>query len=503
MARPTPRELVHPQVEGILPDAGDGKLNLLPMALVIAGVEVVVPPWANMPKPGEGKQRVGLFVNGQELYFSDIEEGDAQAVRFYLMPYDLPDGPHTLHYEIFIELTGMTDRSDSLVITVDTQAPQPVSGSAGQLQFPPEVVSGGVTDQWLQDHGETLNASFPAYSGALATDVITWYWQFDGEAEQQAGRATLGELQPERTLSFPGAPLRERGQGHFSAFYQLADRAGNTSNVSWAASVAFDTRPIPRVLPPAQVEQASGTGAAQTLKATQGVRGVSVQVPAAAVINPGERVVLHWGQAGEAGYRRIDPAVAPGTNELPAEAAAAYLEGQLQVRYEVTDAKGVVHGSDALVLAVQADFTLAALDCLELRGRDALVLSELPSQGATLYLHQWAMMHVGQFIRVSVTGLDASSGKSREVEVVARAVIASEVGQTLTVLLPVTSLSGFKPNVQADIQAWVSFDRGSSWPKAYTRLTPRLVPSGGPLEKRWLNKFRTFARRLGQCFWLN
>ncbi|MBD1552261.1 hypothetical protein [Pseudomonas typographi] len=466
-----------PRIDGLLPADDDGKVNLVPVGLLAASVAVLVPAWSNGPSPGIGQQRLDLFLGSKRVYQQELEQPFGAQLRCEVPAAEFIHGVHELRYDVYVYVRDETENSQTLPLTVDRIAP--AANGLGELVFPAQVLSGGVTDAWLQSHGDALSATFPSYSEQEVSDQVVWYWDIAGQRQWEAGRARLDQLSASHTLVFPGELIRERGDGSAQAYYLLRDRAGNESSLAWPVSLRVDAQPVPRVLPAAQVVGATGSGAEQTLKATLALRGATVRVPASAVIQPGEHAVLHWGRPGEAGYRKLDPAIAPGDNPIPVEAVAAYLDGQAQVSYQVIDAEGQAFDSDALALAVQADFPLRALDCLELRGKDALTLGQLPSAGATLYLPAWAMMVAGQTLKVSITGIDAASNQSREAVVVAgRAVAAAEVGGNITVMLPLAALSGFKPQAQADIQGWVSFNGSNEWPraKAFGKLTPKLVP---------------------------
>lgn len=477
MREPNPPTLGVPHIDGLLPDDDDGKLNLMPVSLLTAPVVVLVPAWVNGPGPGFARQRLQLFLGATQVYEQVLEAGFGEWLRCAVGAQAFTDGVHALRYEVYVYGRDETETSDALPITVDRVPPALIG--QGKLVFPAAVATGGVTDAWLSANADTLTATLPPYTGEQVSDEVVWYWDVGTHSDWEAGRQRVGALSPARTLKITGELIRARGDGPAQAYYALRDRAGNVSALAFPVALSVDAKPVPRVLPAPQVLQATGSGAAQTLKVTGATTGATVQVPTTAVIHPGETAVLHWGEPGEPGYRKIDPAVAPGLNPLTQDDIAAYLTGQAKVTYQVRDAQRQLHDSAALTLAVQVGFALPPLYCVELAGQDSLRLGQLPAAGATLLLRPWAMKRAGQTLKVSVTGLDATTNVRREAVIVdGRAVTGTEMTGDITVMMPKDKLSGFSSAVQVDVQAWVSFDASNQWAKAkaFGKLTPKILP---------------------------
>ncbi|ADR61325.1 Hypothetical protein, conserved [Pseudomonas putida BIRD-1] len=74
------------------------------------------------------------------------------------------------------------------------------------LVFDPEVVQNGVTDAYLVEHNEELEATVPLYSGIRVGDVLTWYWSTSPSGMHQAGSrpVTQGDINKPLKVIIPG-----------------------------------------------------------------------------------------------------------------------------------------------------------------------------------------------------------------------------------------------------------------------------------------------------------
>ncbi len=166
-------------------------------------------------------------------------------------------GVHELKYEVTL-FSGNYDPSYGLTVTIDEVAP--ILNSNSTLIFDTDHV----TEQYLADNNDKVQAGVPPYSGGAPGDVITWYWNKDPFSVVDADRVdsrTLyrGESGQPRPLDFLGDMILARGDGDFYAFYRLRDRAGNPSSYSSPFRLKVEAQPVPRNLPAPRVAEASGS----------------------------------------------------------------------------------------------------------------------------------------------------------------------------------------------------------------------------------------------------
>ncbi|UFH48274.1 hypothetical protein [Pseudomonas sp. KNUC1026] len=264
-----------------------------------------------------------------------------------------------------------------------------------------------------------------------------------------------------------GEAIRARGDGQRYLYYHVTDRAGNVGALSRPAALMVQATPIPRDLPPPSVPAASGTSPRQTLNPAQAVSGVEVQVPAKAVIYDDESIELLWGDSGEAGGW-ISPALPASTKpwafEVPSTSIGAHQGKTLAVSYRVLP--GGETPSVPLSLAVsRLSGGLPAPEIAQAQGRASLSLRNVPASGATLLLSRWPLIGTDQRVRLAIYGAFQSGGQAQEHVVVDwHAVTEAEVFNGLRQTIPKPVLQQFALNGFIKLRAYVSWDRGQSWP---------------------------------------
>ncbi|WP_263264294.1 hypothetical protein [Pseudomonas sp. RIT-PI-S] len=466
--------LLPAEVPAALPTLPGGPVNVLPVAVLAAPLQVKLPKWP--VSGGLVGPRVKICWDGALVHDQQLDRDFDEDDLLFDLQLNLTHGPHQLDYNVTLG-NGSVSPGEAVTVTVD-RVPPALGTPPAQLVFPPEVGS-GVTDDYLQANGDQLSATLPAYGGQAPGDQITWYWDRSLNANEQLGTQWVADLLPPMTLIFSGDAIRARGDGARFVHYRITDYAGNSAQ-SGTVQLPVRATPVPRVLPVPQAVGATGSGANQTLRAAQAVGGIQIRIPANAVIKPGETAALIFGEPGQVGGVRVPIVGGAGdTLEIGEYEVAAHLDNRVPVRYETTDLQGVVHGSDVLQLTVNESrgLNFPTVQCALVDGSQ-LSLSRVPATGAPLRLSAWRMMTDYQRLMVRVTGVDRSDGGVDEAVVEGRKIEASElatgVGQNGDLVIPKALLSRLKLNESFYVEAYLSFDGSGRWPAVPTFMS--LVP---------------------------
>ncbi|OPG68830.1 hypothetical protein B1219_29635 [Pseudomonas ogarae] len=476
-----------PIVSVLLSDSPDwDESGLLPADLANKPLSVEILAWVDTAFPGRSSYLRVYWDNSILVYEKDwtaSEWGSGNSpppadLFFDIEAQHVTHGVHELKYEVTL-FNGNSDPSQILTITIDEVPPSLDSDS--QLL----IDTDHITEQYLIDNGDKVQAGVPAYTRNAPGDIITWYWSkdpFNVVAADEVASRTLyrsdsGQPLP---LDFPGDMILVRGDGDFYAFYRLQDRAGNFSPYSTAYPLRVDATPIPRDLPWPRVENASGTGEQQTLAPLNFLSGAVVVIPDTAVIYPQEKVWVQWSEPDSVGQYRTDREISAGSRryEIPMSSIAAYIGKTLPLSYSVIDNKENELPSVPRRLNIQtiASSDFPTVQCQGLSGGD-LSLRSVPETGAELTLARWVMMTTDQWIMVNMTGVGASG----EVEFTAirkRPVTQQEVsfgvGQRRDVTVSKTFLSSLRRPGSLTGKVYVSFDGGLTWPPLVSPNFPSL-----------------------------
>lgn len=479
MGTSTPNDSTLPpaKILDALPDLIGEPVNMLPVALLNLPLRVQVPKWPE--NGGLGLPRVKLYWNEEMVLDQEMPpEFDEDDLVFSLAGLPLDHGKHYLHYQIRLG-NGNVSEGEATEVNIDL-IPPTLGVAPPFLQFPGEVL-GGLTDDYLQAHGDQLQVGVPAYANQAPGDCIEWYWDTQLGAENRVGSLRVADLVPAMTLTFTGAMVRERGDGTRSVYYRITDYAGNTSQSS-TTSLAVRATPVPRVLPVLQAVGASGSGARQTLTATQVTTGLDLEVPATAVIKPGETAVLIFGTPGQVGGARL-PIEGAGTQvNVSVQAVAPHLDRTVAVYYKVTDTAGEVHTSTVLTLAFtnSSGLNFPTVQC-ELVDGNQLSLRQVLPTGAPITLAAWRIMTTDQHLMVRVEGVDTSGKALDEPVVQGRPITAAEVGAGVgydgSLVIPRELLLRLQRNMPFYVRGYLSFDGSDQWPAVPTfkDLVPILV----------------------------
>jgi hypothetical protein len=467
--------LPKPVVESLCDDDPQwDEQGLLPRDKVSEDLAFEVPSWGYEPVP-DGITVLELYWDGAEFarktWDEDVPSLPPGALLSAVPRSRLTSGDHQLHY-IVERGDGNRNRSDSQPVTVDLIAPA-LGADNGQLQFPVTAV----TEQYLKANGDKVEAEFLSYLDGKPGDVVTWYWcedAFDFSNADIVSTRTLSreEIGNPVVLAFDGAMIRARGDGQRYAFYSIADRAGNRSPESRAVRLQVSAQPMPRVLPPAKIKEASGNATTSTLDPARATNGATVVIPPDATINPGEEVYVQWAAPGSVGSYRVLAQTAPGETRIPNTCIAQHFDNSIKVHYEVFES-GVVEPHPSLIhtLNVLSMTNYPAPQC------DKIANGQLNLADVTDYadftLASWSFMATDQFINLEVRGVD-SSYENLTVTVLSECPVPAIADQISVGRISKADLQRFKLNEGLVVRVAVSFDGKLTW-HDFSDLTPVLV----------------------------
>lgn len=465
-----------------LPDKLGGETNLLARtawADPANPLQVEFKPWHPSPSP-EGTERVDVFL--------DDNEGNIIGTRTWTLPMDpddyfieitadkLPQGEHQISF-IMTNFVGVPARSFPYTITIDKQ--EPLLNASSRLTFPAEVLPPNrLTARYLDQNNDEVKASLPAYTAPRPWDLITWYWGATPGNLNQGGVIELDDKnfsQPV-VLTIQGQLIRDRQDGARYVWYRVQDRAGNQSMRSDPVELDVAATPVPRVLPPSKVKEATGGSSSGNLKPSDAINGVTVTIPPEAVIYDGERVFVQWAEQDSAGGYRTNTPITPGGREykISSNKAGFHVGRSLPVGYEVFEV-GVVDPlkSQPYSLRVESLSGMPTIQCDKVSG-GKLSLASIPAGGyANFTLSRWTLMAADQFLTVKVLGV-SSSNQAVDIPILTDSPVP-EVAPVISVgRIAKTDLERLKIGTAIEVRVRVSFDGKLTW-QSFPSLTPTLV----------------------------
>ncbi|PVZ16423.1 hypothetical protein SAMN05660463_02144 [Pseudomonas sp. URIL14HWK12:I9] len=456
-----------PSVPEALADLPGGDPGVLPQHLIDEPLRVVVPIWeVSNPSPFN-PALVEVYWHGilaDTKTFTAPLDPDRDLV--FLIPPDirLKHGTFDVTYSVRIA-AGDTVHSTSRQITVDLFPP--AFTSAGRVLIF-DVAS--VTDDYLQANGDVLMARLPAYRTPSPGDEVVWYWDSTPSAGRQAGQARVADLVPPGKVSFSGQLLRDAGEGTRYAQFVLKDYAGNEV---WSGVAELDSRPlpVPRVLPALSVLNASGAGMSQSLTALSAFnQGVTLKVPDNAVLKPGDRGVIRWGEAGQPGFREQPFGQAGETWVVPPDSVAPFLDNQVALSYRVIDVQfREYHAAPGQLRLTQAASLINRSVQCDLVEAGALSLRAALDRGAVVKLAPWSLMQPGQTLKFVVSGVSANlqpvNHTFAEGWVVTQEQCVYGVGfdDDPCLHIPAQALQSLRINEVFQVDAYLSFNGSGQW----------------------------------------
>ncbi|WP_147406535.1 hypothetical protein [Pseudomonas reidholzensis] len=459
-----------PTAPDALADIAGGEPNLIPFKSTLAPLRIDFAMWLNSAPTTDTPEQLVLYWDDKEVASKTWTAPVAATDLFIMAPLDaLKEGLHTLHYRV-TTYNGNQAGSQPLALTIDTTPPALVD--EGPLQFPAEVITGGVTDRYLKANGDRLLAQVPAYGGMRLGDTLTWYWSRTSVGIEKVGSMTLAasDIGKPVELAIPGTFIRTSRDGIRYAYYTVQDRAQTPVQRALAVALDVAATPIPRNLPPPTIKEASGS----TLLPGNALNGVTLVVPAQATVEPDETIEVFWGEPGTPGAYTTSTPVAAGSREypVPRDNIPPQLGKRMPVTYTVTTWESEALPSRVLQLQVQLPAGLPIVQCDKVAG-GRLSLAALQGADAKFTLPSWQFMATSQFVTLVIAGLD-TGGNKKTIAVVTEMPVPS-AGQPIAVgSVSRTALSALRLNQQIDVKVQVSFDNKLTW-VSFPLLKPTLV----------------------------
>lgn len=460
-----------------LSDIPDGETNLLHRSAwsnADKPLRVEFEAWYDSAPPS-GFEQVHVFLDDDE---SNIIESRTWSLPmadedFYIeiSAHKLPEGEHAVSY-IMVNFNNSPARSHPFTLTVDKTPP--ILAADSRLIFPFDVSPpNSITADYLAlpANNDQVLASLSDYTRKKVGDVITWFWGVSEANVKQVGTVTLdidhinGSLPP---LAFTGDMIRDSGDGQRYALYQIEDRAGNISVRSSAVELKVNADPIPRVFPWPTIQNADSKGQNQILDPLISYNYYVVEVPEAAVINPGDKLWVQWGDPMTFGAARFDAPLSsnPLHFEIPMRSVAAYMGKKLQVYYGV---EGVVETSEQTNLLVMK-LELENYPTIQCEGFSGVTLkySTIKADGVALTMDRWTLMTTDQIVRVKITGVSSAGNEAETLSVPDYSVKESDlkngIGLGRTILAEKLFFNKLKRGERFTVHVFVSFDQGATWP---------------------------------------
>ncbi|TDF84350.1 hypothetical protein [Pseudomonas sp. H9] len=335
---PAPATLSAPSFPDALPPLAGQTAFLLPLHKRGAAVRITIEEiWA-----GHSGINVVTFFDAQDKLDS-ITLTDPDPSQFPLTidvnQLDLNSGGiHELFYTV--QTGAGASRSQSTWLDLDNIKPN-LGTRPTMLEFPAEVVAGGVTRQYLREHLGKVTATVTKWSDIQLEDELWYYLQpsvsaAQGIQRQEAGRKIIAKAdlqQPAIEVSFDGDVFEVLGNVHCYAYYFLKDRAGNEGPNSFDSPIfTIDLDPsLPLLAPKVPLFEQHGL-INEALARTP----VQVLIPAMVGIAKNDEVVAHWGGQDLLGIPIDDPNRDPLLLiDVPYPAVQAAGNGSLQVSYDL------------------------------------------------------------------------------------------------------------------------------------------------------------------------
>ncbi|WP_157969737.1 Ig-like domain-containing protein [Pseudomonas huaxiensis] len=455
-------ELPAPRVAAVLDPIPGGDENLLPRAALIAPLRVDFDKWPTS-SPGLGEERLDLLWDGRvaasKRWTAPIPDNDL----FIMLPKEnlAPDGPHQLLYEV-VDWAGNSHRSLPLTITIDT-IPPAYPLNPDKLIFPAEVVIGGITNRYLEDNNNRVEATVPETSYAFKPgDRLKGFWKKSADGKNEVIDV---ELTPDLSVFFDGEMIKREGNGDRAITYVLQDRAGNESMLSKSQILRVNIRP-PEPRPLATVLLATpGNPGEGHINPANTTGGVTARVPAQQDDISGATLTLHWRGFGDLGsFQTATPSSPDGMDfKIPASAIPANMGRKVEVYYSVKWPTGEPEISAIYLLTVQklATINMMLLRCSQAVG-SKLSLASVP-QGANLWMDPWPYKPLADGMRINlwVSGLDHQGGAISLPLMDGKDVPRDS--SPVTALLPRADLLKLQLDKVFAIRAAVSFDDGETY----------------------------------------
>ncbi|UVL68270.1 hypothetical protein [Pseudomonas sp. B21-031] len=452
-----------PRVPQMLGNVPGGQVNLLPVSALTQPLRVDVPMWPSSNPSVQYPESLTLFWNGdivtKRTWVAPIPEAD---LTFYVSIDRLGEGNPVLTYRV-VMFTGEPGDSDPLMLTIDRQAP--LLPTENMLLLPPEVIAGGVTVEYLEQNGDELWATLPAYDAPQVGDCISYYWDREQGRHELVDRRVLTQAdleERELKLKYSGEMIRDRGDGPRYLHYVIEDRAGNQGAAASSRRLEVAATIPPRVLSWPELPKALGEGQNIVLETGSVREELVALIPDEAGVGSQEPVQMQWGEPGKLGAVTISDV--PGTRRflVPLEHLAAHSGKTIPLYY-------VASGDESTRREVR--LTAFRPDAPPPQIKEAQV-DTLSLRAVTTVAHvtqeAWSLISTDQRVSIKVVGRN-SSGQSQQYVVVAQHTVTVEemlagLGGGGGHTIPKTFLLTLALNSRLTVEVTVSLDGGETWP---------------------------------------
>ncbi|MFJ4443672.1 hypothetical protein ACIPZ8_16455 [Pseudomonas sp. NPDC089422] len=464
--------LVPPTVLDLVPDAEGAPSNVVDFVATYTPLRVEFPMWAHSA-PELGTEHLTLYWNGVEVDSKSFDKPIQPEDLFILAPVKfMIEGEHELHYHV-VNYVGEPSTSRPLTIYIDKTPPLLAPGD-DKLQFPDFIIREGVTEDYLKANDDKVTATVPPFLGAEPGDSVKWYWSDDPVGEQMVGmiKLTKDDIEILGTqssskpleLDFPGAFIRQSGNGTRFARYEVQDRAGTAPQRALARSLLSDPSPPTRELPPPRIKEATGSDFFSTLDPAKALNGVTCVIPNDADIRPGETVTVYWGEPGTLGGYSTSTPTSPGAREylIPRVHVPPHMNSRVELHYQIN--KPDVPPSPSHFVTVRKIEGLPIVQCSDIRN-GALNLRNL-GNSASFTLDGWSFRHTSQFVNAWILGVERGN-ITREIRlpIATQLPVPTEAGVMTLGSVSKTDLVKLALNYQFRVSVEVSFDDKVSWLK--------------------------------------
>lgn len=200
------------------------------------------------------------------------------------------------------------------------------------------------------------------------------------------------------------------------------------------------------------------------------VRGASVIVPDAAIIEAGDTVHVEWAFVdGSAAYTGAALESNPREFKVPLEFIPAYMGKRIDVVYSVVPE----HPVDDKEIYYSAPFNIeinklpvnqyTRLKCALEGAVTEISRAKVPSSGAQFYLDKWKFMAADQLVTIEANGGVSDAGENYDLCRSRKVVLAEAQLGKFDVILPLSYLNGLTLGEIFSIKTSVSFDGGESY----------------------------------------
>ena len=169
-------ELAAPEIPDALPNFPGSEFNLLPLRALGSPLRVLIEQWLDsVPFPGV-PVRLTLLLNRNAV--ADYHFTTPIDPALFPFPANIPEqylleGVHEVSY--LVTIGENAELSTPTPITIDKTAPN--FGNPGDAPvFPPEVISQGITQKYLDENSDEVLVRIPQYLQQRTCDTIDFHF---------------------------------------------------------------------------------------------------------------------------------------------------------------------------------------------------------------------------------------------------------------------------------------------------------------------------------------